>query len=189
MVNKKTALIVVVAVLAAAIGSVIPVVAAMKSSNVGVTVDEYLGRALGKVVSKTKEFNISWPFALPLKRWKCGFAPHSAFVELSEEFKQKVVEILKSDTDTSALLSSGYNITCIEPILRLVVQGDGSVTMKVTKVIVLMVKPGEGKALAYVDLETGTVEKLVKCEVKVKSSETSMDTPGSARALPESIRI
>lgn len=179
MVNKTITLIVALIAIAVTIGGMTATVIAMKGNEAGVRVREHLRYILGSTLNNTVPCNITQPI-MPFKMRR-GFAGPGVIIEVSDEFKQKVIEILKSNPNTSNLLANGYNITYIKPIIKLVVQGDGSVTMKATRAIVLMVKPGEGKALAYVNLETGTVEKLVKCEVVIKSSETRTSTTSLAK--------
>lgn len=181
MVNKTITLVIIAIALAVTISSIAAVVIAMKGNDVGVRVRERLSYTLGNAANNEMPFNISQPMIPPMKRFGRGFARPGIIVEVSEEFKQKVIEILELDPNTSALLANGYNITRIEPIIGFVVQGDGSVVMRATKAVVLMVKPGEGRALAYVNLETNTVEKLAKCEVVTKSSGASVSTTSSAK--------
>ncbi|MEM0453247.1 MAG: hypothetical protein QXO98_01110 [Sulfolobales archaeon] len=94
-------------------------------------------------------------------------------VELSEEFKNRVIDILESDENTSKLLSDGYNVTLLRPIIKLVVQGDGSVALKVVEVQVTLYKKGEGVVHVLVDYDDGKVIKIWEpkyCECKCLSS-------------------
>ncbi|MEM1526338.1 MAG: hypothetical protein QW775_04805 [Ignisphaera sp.] len=181
MANKTITLIIIAIALAVTVAGIATVVIAMKGNDVGVRVREHLSYTLGNFVNNKTLFNISQSMILPMKRFGRGFARPGIIVEVSEEFKQKVIEILELDSNTSSLLVNGYNITRIEPIIRFVIQGDGNVIMRATKAVVLMVKPGEGRAIAYVNLETNTVEKLVKCEIVAKSSGTSVSPTSSAK--------
>lgn len=104
-----------------------------------------------------------------------GMAPVT--IEVSEGFKQRVEEILKMDPNTSTLLKEGYNITTIRPIVKIVVQEDGDIVMRATRATVEMVKLGVGRAVAYVDLESRSVLRLVICRVMMESS-TADSTEG-----------
>ncbi|MEM1645568.1 MAG: hypothetical protein QXL96_06840 [Ignisphaera sp.] len=175
MVNKTIGLIAIAIAVAATIGSIATAVIAMKNSDVSAKVRGYLGNALNNKVP----CNTTQPIIHPMWRFKRGFVRSGIAVEISNEFKEKVIKILELNPNTSNLLANGYNITYIKPIINLIVQGDGSVVMKVIRAIVLMVKPGEGRVLAYVNLETSTIEKLIRCEVVIKGLGTSGSTIGS----------
>lgn len=59
-----------------------------------------------------------------------GLWLNKKFIEVSEGFKDRVVNILQSNENTSKLLNEGYNITAIRPIIKLVVQDDGNILLK-----------------------------------------------------------
>jgi hypothetical protein len=83
------------------------------------------------------------------------------FIEVSAEFEQKVTDIAKNDTDVQQLLSNGYNITRVMPIIRTVVDGDGNVVMKATNATVLLEKDTTGRAFVLVDLQQSKVTQVV----------------------------
>jgi hypothetical protein len=114
------------------------------------------------------------PFAWH-QRFKHGFGwgAKGVNVVISDEYKQKVLSILQSDSNTAALLSQGYNITCIKPVVSIVIGGDGTITLKATKAIVTLSNGSGGRAVVYVDVEGGKVLAVYKCEVVVKPSTTS----------------
>ena len=85
----------------------------------------------------------------------------NGFVEVSAEYNQTVTNILESDTDIQNLLSEGCSISQIRPVIKTVVQGDGSVVTKATTAIVLLEKDTTTKATAYVDIEQGKVTQIV----------------------------
>lgn len=89
-------------------------------------------------------------------------------VELSEEFKNNILDILGSNENTSKLLDEGYEVTLIRPIIKLVVLGDGSVVLKVVEVQVTLYKKGEGVFQVLIDYEAKEVvnifgQKYCKC--------------------------
>jgi hypothetical protein len=102
-----------------------------------------------------------------------GWGAKGVNVVISDEYKQKVLSILQSDSNTAALLSQGYNITCIKPVVSIVIGGDGTITLKATKAIVTLSNGSGGRAVVYVDVEGGKVLAVYKCEVVVKPSTTS----------------
>lgn len=91
------------------------------------------------------------------KRWQRGFGWRGFFtVEVSEEFTSKVLNILESDPDASKLLSDGYNVTAVRPIVTLSVAGDGSVNLKASQAIVTLRKDTSW-AVVRVDVAQGKV--------------------------------
>jgi len=83
------------------------------------------------------------------------------FVEVSEEFKENVINIAKSDQDVQNLLNDGYNITGVRPIIKTIVEGDGNVVTKATSAIVMLEKDTASHASVWVDLEEGKVTEIV----------------------------
>jgi len=82
------------------------------------------------------------------------------FVEVSDEFKDNVVNIAKNDTDVQNLLNDGYNITGVRPIIKTIVEGDGSVVTKATSAIVMLEKD-TSHASVWVDVENAKVTEIV----------------------------
>ena len=98
-------------------------------------------------------------------------------ISISDEFKQKVISILQSDPDTASLLAQGYNITRIVPVkISAVIGGDGTVTLKVTKVAVTLSNGAGSKAVAVVDIVKGSVVALYKFEAKINTTTTTTPT-------------
>jgi len=93
-----------------------------------------------------------------LGKWlQRGFGRSGFFkMEVSEEYTSKVLDILKSDPDTSKLLSDGYNVTAVRPIVTLSVAGDGSVNLRASQAIVTLRKDTSW-AVVRVDVAQGKV--------------------------------
>ncbi|MEM2930119.1 MAG: hypothetical protein QW797_04610 [Thermoproteota archaeon] len=89
-------------------------------------------------------------------RLKRGWGP----IEISEEFKNNVVNIAKSDPDVQNLLSEGYNVTCIQPIIKTVVEADGSVVAKAKSAILTLRKNTSGMAFIWVDIANSKVTRI-----------------------------
>ena len=70
------------------------------------------------------------------------------------------MDIVNSDSDVQDLLSNGYNVTGVNPIIKAVVQGSGDVTIKATGATVMLTKENAGFALVEVDLGTGMVTRI-----------------------------
>jgi len=83
------------------------------------------------------------------------------FVEVSEEFEENVINIAKNDSDVQELLDDGYNITGVRPIIKAVVEGDGSVVTKATSAIVMLEKDTTSHATVRVDMEEEKVTEIV----------------------------
>jgi len=83
-------------------------------------------------------------------------------ITVSEEYKDNVINITESDTDVQALLTEGYNITGVRPIISTMVEADGTVIMKATTAIVSLQKDTTGRALVWVDVEQ---EKVTRIEI------------------------
>jgi hypothetical protein len=89
-------------------------------------------------------------------------------ISVSEEFKENVMNIAKSDSDVQNLLNAGYENTYIQPIINATVQGNGDVTIKATGAIVTL-RNNENLALVQVDLVAGNVTRIVQRTVIEKS--------------------
>jgi len=88
------------------------------------------------------------------------------FIEVSEEFKDNVINIAKSDTDVQSLLNEGYNITDVRPIIKTVVERDGTVVTKASSAILMLKKDTTGRACVWVDLEQ---RKVTRIEILTRS--------------------
>lgn len=104
-------------------------------------------------------YNDTRPF---FGRQRCGWGwGHGGSITVSQEFKDNVINITKSDSDVQKLLADGYNITDVRPIINTVVEADGTVTMKATSAIVTVCQDTTGRAFVWVDVEQGKVTKIV----------------------------
>lgn len=106
---------------------------------------------------------------LPLGQWNWG-KPHCQFckgfgpmINVSEEFKDNVMNIAESDPDVQNLLDAGYENMYVKPIIEATVQGNGDVTIKATGAIVTLSRNWD-RASVLVDLESGKVTKIVTVE-------------------------
>jgi hypothetical protein len=86
-----------------------------------------------------------------------GFGP----IEVSEEFEQTVTDIAESDTDVQNLITEGYNVTSVRPIIKTVVDADGNVVTKATNAVVILEKDTTGHASVMVDIEEAKVTQIV----------------------------
>jgi hypothetical protein len=82
-------------------------------------------------------------------------------IEVSEEYKAKVISIAESDSDVQALIAEGYNVTGVRPIIKYVVDANGDVTMKATTAIVELENGTTGHASVTVNLTQSKVTQIV----------------------------
>jgi hypothetical protein len=86
-----------------------------------------------------------------------GFGP----VEVSEEFEQTVTSIAESDTDVQNLITDGYNVTSVRPIIKTVIDAEGNVVTKATSAVLTLQKDTTGYATVMVDIEEVKVTQIV----------------------------
>jgi hypothetical protein len=103
-----------------------------------------------------QSFNKSIRIGPYCNHFKWRFGP----IEVSEEFKENVVKIAEGDPDVQKLLSEGYNITCIRPIVSTIITGDGSVVAKAKSAILILCKNSSGIAFVWVDVENSKVTRV-----------------------------
>jgi hypothetical protein len=94
-------------------------------------------------------------------RMGAGRGGPGQLIEVSEEFKTNVVNIAKNDEDVQKLLSEGYNVTDVRPIISSIVAGNGDVTTKATEAVVMLQKDTTGRAVVWIDVEEGKVTRIV----------------------------
>lgn len=82
-------------------------------------------------------------------------------VEVSSEYAAAVNTILEGDTDVQNLIAEGYNVTSIRPIIRSVVEADGTVTVRATTAMVTLQNGTSGYAVASVDVSQAKVTQIV----------------------------
>jgi len=99
--------------------------------------------------------NLKWPWT----NGKGKIAPRQ--IEVSEEYKQKVVSIAQNDPDIKNLINNGYNITAIKPIIKATIKADGTIELKASKAIITLMKSKTERATALVDLEQGKITKII----------------------------
>ena len=90
-----------------------------------------------------------------------GFGWEGGNITVSQEYKDKVINIAQNDSDVQNLLANGYNITDVRPIINTIVEADGTVTMKATTAIVTLCQNTTGRAFVTVNVEEGKVTEIV----------------------------
>jgi hypothetical protein len=94
-----------------------------------------------------------------------GWGPRSmggmGNIEVSSEYTATVNAILNNDTDVQKLITQGYNVTSINPIIKSVIGADGTVTAKATTAMVTLQNGTSGYAVASVDISQAKVTRIV----------------------------
>jgi hypothetical protein len=93
-------------------------------------------------------------------RGGCGPGGFGGPVTVSQEYKDNVINIAKNDSDVQKLITEGYNITGVRPIISSTVEADGTVTTKATTAIVTMNLNTTGRAFVKVDVTQAKVTKI-----------------------------
>jgi hypothetical protein len=78
-------------------------------------------------------------------------------LEVSEEYKATVNSILAADSDVASLISQGFTVTQIHPVVKNVVQADGTVISQATTAIVILQTGTQGHSTVKVDVENAKV--------------------------------
>lgn len=82
-------------------------------------------------------------------------------IEVSSEYTAAVNSILNNDTDIQNLTAQGYNVTLINPIIKSVIDADGTITTQATTAIVTLQNGTSGYAAASVDISQAKVTQIV----------------------------
>jgi len=81
-------------------------------------------------------------------------------ISVSQEYKDNVINITKSDLDVQKLLADSYNITGMRPIISATVEADGTVAMKATSAVVMLSQNTTGRAFVWVNVEQAKVTRI-----------------------------
>ncbi len=81
-------------------------------------------------------------------------------LEVSSEYTANVNAILGNDTDVAGLIAQGYNVTSINPIVKNVIEGDGTLATKATTTIVTMQNGTSGYVTVNVDVTNCKVTQI-----------------------------
>jgi hypothetical protein len=82
-------------------------------------------------------------------------------VEVRSEYTANVNAILDNDTDVQDLISQGYNVTSINPIIKNVIEADGTLATKATTAVVTLQNGTSGFATVSVDVSAAKVTQIV----------------------------
>jgi hypothetical protein len=82
-------------------------------------------------------------------------------IEVSSAYNQTVTNILGNDTDVQKLVTQGYTVTTIRPVVQSTLSADGTVTTKAATAIVTMHNGTSGHANVGVDITNAKVTQIV----------------------------
>jgi hypothetical protein len=82
-------------------------------------------------------------------------------IEASTEYTANVNAILGNDSDVQNLISQGYNVTSINPIVKTVIQGDGTIVTQATNTTVILTNGTSGFATVNVDVANAKVTQII----------------------------
>jgi hypothetical protein len=81
-------------------------------------------------------------------------------LQVSSDFTANVTNIAKNDSNVQNLITQGYNITAIRPVITTSIDGNGNVVTKATTADLMMLG-NNGRAIVVVDLSQAKVTKIV----------------------------
>ena len=86
-------------------------------------------------------------------------------IQVSSDFTANVTNIAQNDSDVQNLLSQGYNITVIRPVISTAVDGNGNVVTKASTADLMLQGNNGSRAFVVVDLSQAKVTKIVTLTV------------------------
>jgi hypothetical protein len=78
-------------------------------------------------------------------------------IEVSSEYNATVNAILENDTDVATLISQGYSVATIHPIIHSTISGDGTITTAASTAIVTLQNGTSGYSVVKVDIANAKV--------------------------------
>jgi hypothetical protein len=90
-----------------------------------------------------------------------GFMGGLVNIEVSSEYTANVNAILVADTDVQNLISEGYNVTSIHPLVKNIIEADGTMVTKATTATAMLQNGTSGYATVNVDVENAKVTQIV----------------------------
>jgi len=95
-------------------------------------------------------------------KWRWGSS--SRLIQVSSEYNQTVMDILKSNGEVLRLLEQGYSVVSIRPIIRAYVEGDGTVVFKAQQALVVL-SNGSATVTYLVDIGSRTVTHIATINI------------------------
>ncbi len=89
-----------------------------------------------------------------------GFGEFGA-IQVSSDFTANVTNIAQSDSDVQTLLTQGYNITLIRPVITTTVDGNGNIVTKASTADMTLLGNNGSRAFVVIDLTQAKVTKII----------------------------
>ncbi len=169
--DKKTlALTLVLVTISAAVlaGLAATTFAAETNPNTNTTTTSSTSDASATSVSgNTASSPFEGPGMMVMDRGFLGGRGHGRFggqmenIVISSAFNQTINNILGNDTDVQKLVSQGYNMTAIRPVITTTIAGDGTLTTKATSATLAMQNGTTGYAIVKIDVTNAKVTQIV----------------------------
>jgi len=75
--------------------------------------------------------------------------------------EQTITDIAESDTDVQNLISEGYIVTSVRPVIKTTIDAEGNVVTKATNAVLILQKDTTGHASVMIDIEEAKVTQIV----------------------------
>ena len=98
-----------------------------------------------------------------LDRGYGGFGRES--LQVSSEYTTNITNIVNADSDVQNLISQGFNITAIRPIISTTIDGNGNIVTKASTANVFLEGNNGSRSFVIVDLSQEKVTKIVTLTV------------------------
>ena len=83
-------------------------------------------------------------------------------IDVSSEYTANVISTLNNDSDVvKQLISKGYNVTSIDPTIKNVIEGNGTITAQADTARVIMTNGTSGYAAVNVDVANAKVTQII----------------------------
>jgi|WetSurMetagenome_2_1015567.scaffolds.fasta_scaffold835277_1 hypothetical protein len=83
-------------------------------------------------------------------------------IDVSSEYTANVISILNNDSDVvKQLISKGYNVTSIDPIIKNVIEGNGTITAQADTARVILTNGNSSYATVKVDVANAKVTQII----------------------------
>lgn len=109
--------------------------------------------------------HVEVPFSFKMGNWfKCKPKLFGGLIQVSPEYNETVMSILSSNNDIKRLLDQGYVVTSIRPVVTAYVQGDGTITFKAEKSVVIL-SNGNTMVVYVIDVPSRSVTHIATVNV------------------------
>jgi hypothetical protein len=90
-----------------------------------------------------------------------GFGGFMGGIQVSSAYNQTVTNILENDSDVNNLITQGYTVQSIRPLIQSIISANGTITTQATTALVTMLNGTSGRATVSVDITNAKVTRIV----------------------------